>query len=177
MLRLSGVILCMLFAFTHGNAQIKIKNSRKVQKMHKKDFEKRLQSKSYREVKSSSSIKNVLDNAQKQYPGTKVEKVFKNKEGVYGIVLFHSRERAIPSGTRKAYGRIMKKNNKLKMDRNRQLVFYDGTNWGDESNLPSDIFFPSDTFFPSDIFFPGHHFFPGDHFSPRNNLRSKSRMR
>src|SRR5699024_3023663 len=185
MLRLSGIILCMLFAFTNGNAQIKIQNSRKVQQVQKKDFTKRLQSKSYREVQSASSLKNVLANAEKKYPGAKVEKVFKNKEGVYGIVLFHARERAIPSRTRRAYGRIMKKNSKLKMDKNRQLVFFDGTNWGDETNLPSDIFLPSDTSFPSDTFFPGDHFFPSDTFFPsdvftpqnRRGVKSKSRVR
>lgn len=186
MLRLSGIILCTLFLFTNGNAQVKIEKSRNVQQVQRKgDFSKQVQNRSYMEVQSASTLKNISISAEKKYPGAKVEKVFKNKEGVYGIVLNHSKERAIPASTRRAYGRIKEKNTKLKMDRNRQLVFFDGTNWGDETNLPSDIFLPSDTSFPSDTFFPGDHFFPSDTFFPsdvftpqnRRGVKSKSRVR
>src|SRR5699024_10334303 len=137
MLRLSGIILCMLFAFTNGNAQIKIQNSRKVQQVQKKDFTKRLQSKSYREVQSASSLKNVLPNTENKYAEAKEEKVFTIKEGVYVIEIFHAIETAIPSKTRRSYNQIMKKISKLTMDKNRHLVFFDGTNWGEETNLPS----------------------------------------
>jgi len=188
MLRLSGVILCMLFFFTHGNAQVKIENNRNIQQVQRKgdvskqvqrkgDLSKQIKDKSYKEVSSASTFKNISANAEKKYPGAKVEKIFKNREGVYGIVLFHPKERAIPANTRRAYGRLKKENTKLKIDRNRQVVFFDGRNWGDETNLPSDVFLPSDTRFPSDIFFPGDHFFPSDIFFPSDVFSPSKRKR
>src|SRR5690625_6891061 len=167
MLRISGIILCTLLLFTNGNAQVKIEKSRSVQQVQRKgDFSKQVQNRSYMEVQSASTLKNISISAEKKYPGAKVEKVFKNKEGVYGIVLNHSKERAIPASTRRAYGRIKENNTKLKMDRNRQLVFFDGTNRGDETNMQSDNFIPNETKLTNDTFFLGYQHIISDNYLP-----------
>lgn len=92
-------------------------------------------------------INSISRNAKKKYKNAKVEKIYKNNEGVYGVVLYYPRKRAVPLKIKNVYNKYKKRNSKLKMDENRQIVFFNGTRWADETNLAEEVFFPGTCFF------------------------------